>query len=153
MDKMDDPLRLDAQLCFAIYAASHAFTRFYRPRLEALGVTYPQYLVLLALWEADGVSVGALGRRLHLDSGTLTPLLKRLEAAGSVIRRRDEDDERLVRIFLTGHGQSLRDRALRVPLQMHDAAAMDADGLAAMREQLDTLRQRLEASISPSAPE
>ena len=86
MAKPDDPLRLDAQLCFAVYAASHAFTRFYRPRLEALGVTYPQYLVLLALWETDGVSVGELGRRLHLDSGTLTPLLKRLEVAGSVVR-------------------------------------------------------------------
>src|SRR3979490_2314027 len=82
MSASQDPLQLDKQLCFAIYAAGHAFTRFYKPRLDALGITYTQYLVFLVLWEQDGLTVRALGEKLFLDSGTLTPLLKRLEALG-----------------------------------------------------------------------
>ena len=97
---MDADLRLDAQLCFALYAASRATTAAYREPLAELGLTYPQYLVLLVLWEEEGLSVKEIGQRLHLDSGTLTPVLKRLEEAGFVRRRRDAQDERQVRVEL-----------------------------------------------------
>ena len=100
-------LRLDDQLCFALYSASHLMTRAYRPMLAAIGLTYPQYLAMLVLWEADDLTVGALGERLFLDSGTLTPLLKRLEALGHVERRRDPADERQVRVRLTESGRAL----------------------------------------------
>ena len=97
-------LSLDQQLCFAVYAAAHAFNRFYKPLLVPLGLTYPQYLVLLVLWEADGQTVSGIGERLMLDSGTLTPLLKRLEAAGFVTRARSAHDERQVLVRLTDAG-------------------------------------------------
>lgn len=108
-------LRLDQQLCFPLYAASNLMTRLYRPLLEELGLTYPQYLAMLALWEASPCTVSALGERLLLDSGTLTPLLKRLEAAGLVRRVRDAADERRVLVSLTDNGLALRDRADGVP--------------------------------------
>src|SRR5436190_22787125 len=104
----DQPLLLGNQLCFAIYSTAHAFNRVYKPLLDALGLTYPQYLVMLILWEREGPSVSEIGERLHLDSGTLTPLLKRLEAAGLVRRARDPADERQVRIALTLKGRALR---------------------------------------------
>ncbi len=104
----DSRLLLDNQLCFALYAASNAMTRLYRDRLEPLGLTYPQYLVLLVLWEGDNLTVSQLGERLYLDSGTLTPLLKRMETAGHIARRRDPADERQVRISLTPAGQALK---------------------------------------------
>src|ERR1700749_1050842 len=97
-------LRLDNQICFAIYSATHAFNRVYKPLLDRLGLTYPQYLVMLVLWERDGVPVRDIGERLSLDSGTLTPLLKRLEQAGLVKRTRSSEDERQVLIALTAHG-------------------------------------------------
>jgi len=103
-----DDLKLDAQLCFALYAASNAMTRLYRDRLEPLGLTYPQYLVMLVLWEQDGLTVKAIGERLHLDSGTLTPMLKRMEQAGLVERRRDATDERQVAVSLTVDGRALK---------------------------------------------
>ena len=108
MSQNDDIVSLDKQLCFSVYNAAHAFTAAYKPLLEPFGLTYPQYLVLLALWEKDGVSVKDLAERLHLDSGTLTPLLKRLQTAGYLSRQRDPQDERLLRIELTEKGQSLR---------------------------------------------
>ena len=92
MAKEADPLKLDSMLCFAVYAAGHAFTRFYKPRLDALGLTYPQYLVFLVLWEQDGLTVKALGEKLFLDSGTITPLVKRLEARGLLRRQRDDEE-------------------------------------------------------------
>src|SRR6476620_5280999 len=101
----DQMLRLDNQLCFALYSASLAMTKLYKPLLEELGLTYPQYLAMLALWEQDGLMVSELGERLSLDSGTLTPLLKRLEAAGFVSRIRDVQDERRVHIHLTTTGR------------------------------------------------
>ncbi|HWA61253.1 MAG TPA: MarR family transcriptional regulator, partial [Caulobacteraceae bacterium] len=103
----DDPLRLDLQVCFPLYAATNLIGRLYRPVLAQLGLTYPQYLVMLVLWEGAPQTVGSLGARLYLDSGTLTPLLKRMEAAGLVIRRRDAEDERRVRIALTEKGLAL----------------------------------------------
>src|SRR5438128_924891 len=108
-------LQLDRQLCFALYSSSLAMTRIYKPLLAPLGLTYPQYLVMLVLWEADGPSVSQLGQRLSLDSGTLTPLLKRLESLGHIERRRATDDERRVDIFLTPTGRKLRERALDIP--------------------------------------
>lgn len=146
MSASQDSLQLDKQLCFAIYAAGHAFTRFYKPRLDALGITYPQYLVFLVLWEQDGLTVRALGEKLFLDSGTLTPLLKRLEALGYLTRRRDEEDERLVRIELTGEGRALRQKALAVPLQVAGASGMGLEAMIAMKTELDALRVRLEGA-------
>lgn len=110
-----DPLLLDNQLCFPLYAASRELTRLYKPFLDPLGLTYPQYVTMMALWEHDAVRIGELGARLHLDSATLTPLLKRLEAHGYLNRTRSKDDERAVIITLTSEGQALRDRALDVP--------------------------------------
>ena len=108
-------LRLDNQLCFSIYAASRAITRAYRPILETYGLTYPQYLVLLLLWEKDGQSVNEIGRRLYLDSGTLTPLLKRMEAGGFLVRERQKSDERKVVVHLGPKGRDLRDVAVVIP--------------------------------------
>jgi MarR family transcriptional regulator, organic hydroperoxide resistance regulator len=148
----DDALRLDRQLCFALYAASRALTRTYGALLEPLGLTYPQYLVLLALWEGDGLSVSGLGERLALDSGTLTPLLKRLEQRGVVTRRRSEDDERVVRIFLTADGRALRAKAKRVPAGLACAAGFDMTSersladLGRLRDELTALTRHLERS-------
>jgi DNA-binding MarR family transcriptional regulator len=108
-------LRLDHQLCFALYASSLAMTKLYKPLLDPLGLTYPQYLVMLVLWETDGLAVSQLGERLQLDSGTLTPLLKRLEASGLVQRLRDSADERRVLLQLTREGRALKRAALAVP--------------------------------------
>src|SRR5581483_5381151 len=107
----DQMLRLDNQICFAVYSAAHAFNRVYKPLLDRLGLTYPQYLVMLALWERDGVPLKDIGERLFLDSGTLTPLLKRLQAAGLVKRTRSTGDGRQVLIALTAQGQALKDKA------------------------------------------
>ncbi|MDB5612958.1 MAG: MarR family transcriptional regulator [Devosia sp.] len=147
MAKTADPLQLDSMLCFAVYAAGHAFTRFYKPRLDALGLTYPQYLAFLVLWEQDGLTVKALGDRLFLDSGTITPLLKRLEARALVRRQRDDQDERLVRIFLTDQGRALRAQALSIPLQVGEALGGDAEAAATMRAGLQQLRERLDAAL------
>ena len=111
----DEALRLDNQLCFPLYAASHMIIRLYRPVLDPLGLTYTQYITLLALWERDDVTVKELGERLYLDSGTLTPLLKKLEAHGIVERERDSADERSVRIRLTESGTALKSQAAEVP--------------------------------------
>src|ERR1700683_4536569 len=108
-------LRLDNQICFAIYSAAHAFNRVYKPLLDRLGLTYQQYLVMLVLWAREGVSVKEIGQRLFLDSGTLTPLLKRLEQAGLIKRTRSTEDERQVLVSLTSHGQALKDKARAVP--------------------------------------
>jgi len=145
MGEKQDPLTLDKQLCFAIYAAGHAFTRFYKPRLDALEITYPQYLVFLVLWERDDLTVKALGERLYLDSGTITPLLKRLEARGFVERRKDDEDERQVRVLLTPAGRALRAKALAIPLAVAGASGMDIEVMESLRDELDRLRVRLGA--------
>lgn len=128
----DDPLLLDRQVCFPLYAATNLLTRLYGPVLKPLGLTYPQYLVMLVLWEQEPQSVGALGQRLHLDSGTLTPLLKRMEAAGLVSRERDPEDERRVLITLTAMGRDLRSRASHVPETI--AGGRTPEGVEALRE-------------------
>lgn len=133
----EDPLRLDRQVCFPLYAATNLITRLYGPVLAALGLTYPQYLVMLVLWEAEPRTVGELGGQLHLDSGTLTPLLKRMEAAGLVTRRRDPADERRVLVTLTDAGRALRDRALHVPETM--AGGYQTEGLDQLRDAVRAL--------------
>ena len=145
MAEKPDHLHLDTQLCFAIYAAGHAFTRFYKPRLDALGLTYPQYLVLLVLWERDGISVKALGEKLFLDSGTITPLIKRLEARGLLLRKRDEEDERVVRVVLTPQGKALRAKATAIPLAVGSAIGPDQVAMDALRQELHLLRERLDS--------
>lgn len=139
----DDWLRLDQQLCFALYSSSLAMTKLYKPLLEPLGLTYPQYLAMLVLWEQDGISVSTLGQRLSLDSGTLTPLLKRLEAAELIHRRRASDDERRVDIFLTPAGRKLKGRALTIPPQLACASACSLEELASLTRRLHELRQQL----------
>lgn len=136
-------LLLDRQLCFALYSASLAMTKFYKPLLDPLGLTYPQYLVMLVLWEGDGIGVGQLGERLRLDSGTLTPLLKRLEAAGLVERRRDAGDERRVGVALTPAGHALKARAMAVPEQIACSSGCSLDELAALTARLQALRDQI----------
>ena len=136
-------LRLDNQVCFALYSASLAMTKLYKPLLDDIGLTYPQYLVMLVLWEQDGITVSELGERLYLDSGTLTPLLKRLEASGHIRRARDAQDERRVRIALTSEGLGLRDRAERIPHCVLESSQCTLPELVALTSQLKTLRERL----------
>ena len=139
-----EELTLDEALCFALYSASRALTGFYRPLLDELGITYPQYLVLLALWERDGVPVGALAERLRLDYGTLSPLLKRLQTAGLISRERREDDERSVTVSLTEAGRALRVRADCIPQEVVVATGLDVESFEALRETL----QRLTAAVT-----
>jgi DNA-binding MarR family transcriptional regulator len=134
--------RLEEQLCFAVYLAGHAFNRVYRGVLADLGLTYPQYLVMLVLWECDGLSVKAVGERLMLDSGTLTPLLKRLEAAGLIARERSRQDERQVRLLLTQAGDALRAKGACVPDAIGCAIGNPGEGARLMR-QLLALRESL----------
>jgi DNA-binding MarR family transcriptional regulator len=143
----DVPLLLGNQLCFAVYSTAHAFTRAYKPLLDRLGLTYPQYLVMLVLWERDGVPVKHIGERLLLDSGTLTPLLKRLEAADLVRRTRSTEDERQVLIALTPRGQALKEKARAVPQAILAASACSISELSAMKNELVALRDRLNAVL------
>jgi DNA-binding MarR family transcriptional regulator len=140
-------LRLDNQLCFALYSASLAMSKMYKPQLEALGLTYPQYLVMLVLWERDGLTVSEIGERLYLDSGTLTPLLKRLEAAGYLNRLRDVNDERRVHIQLSAAGRRLKARALPIPACMLEAAQCSLPELNQLTRQVRALRDRLTTSV------
>ena len=136
-------LQLDNQLCFALYSTSLAMTRLYKPLLDELGLTYPQYLALLVLWEQDGLTVSELGERLFLDSGTLTPLLKRMEAAGLLSRLRDVADERRVHITLTAAGRALKASAEKIPGCILSAAQCSIPELVALTQQVQALRQRL----------
>ena len=139
-------LALDEQLCFALYSAFHAMMRTYRPLLAEADLTYPQYLTMLALWERpeETVSVGDLGRRLRLDSGTLTPLLKRLEAAGHLTRRRDPDDERRVLVEVSEGGLALRDRVASVPASLAACVGADVAAAARLRSELRALADTLD---------
>ena len=137
-------LRLDNQVCFALYSASLAMTKLYKPLLDDIGLTYPQYLVMLVLWEQDGITVSELGERLYLDSGTLTPLLKRLEASGHIRRTRDAQDERRVRIALTSAGQALRAQAESIPACILAHSHLPLSEVQALTHQLQTLRDSLQ---------
>ena len=132
MAEQEEQLLLDRQLCFPLYAAARQIVAQYTPLLRPLGLTYTQYLVFLALWEQDGQSVGALCRRLHLDSGTLTPLLKKLEADGRIIRTRSPQDERSVVITLTDAGRALKRQALGIPAQIASCVRLSPEDAAAL---------------------
>ncbi|MER6274941.1 MarR family transcriptional regulator [Streptomyces sp900105245] len=147
----DDPgatgsLLLEDQLCFALYAAQRAVTAAYRPLLDDLGLTYPQYLVLLVLWERGEAGVKELAGALRLDYGTVSPLLKRLEAAGLVRKERAADDERSVRVACTGRGEQLRERAVRVPGTLLTSTGLAAQEVARLREELWRLTERAAAA-------
>ncbi len=141
-----DLLALDNQFCFALYSASLAMTKTYKPILDKIGLTYPQYLVMMVLWQRDNILVKDIGESLFLDSGTLTPLLKRLEVAGILIRTRDEQDERQVRITLTPAGRHLKKAAKEIPLQIMCASGQTKEVLISLREQLSEIRDDLTES-------
>lgn len=144
-ETLEKELRLDKQLCFALYGAAHAFTRAYKPLLTPLGLTYPQYVVMMALWEEDDISVKALGEKVGLDSGTLSPLLKRLEQIDYVSRRRDAADERVVFITLTEEGRALKARALEVFSTIGNQIGCDISEIESLRDSLKRLKGHLEA--------
>jgi DNA-binding MarR family transcriptional regulator len=137
---------LDDHLCFAVYSAAHAFNRVYKPHLQRLGLTYPQYLTMLVLWEQDDVPVKAIGERLGLDSGTLTPLLKRLEKMELVTRSRDAADERSVRIGLTAKGRALRASAADIPAALGCAMGLPLSDIGRLRREVAALRDALNAA-------
>lgn len=141
---------LDNQLCYALYSASLAMTKMYKPLLDALGLTYPQYLVMLVLWETDGPSVSALGERLSLDSGTLTPLLKRLEAAGWISRQRSIADERRVHVMLSPAGKQLQTQAAHVPGCVVAQSGLPLGELVALNQQIKKLRHAMHTPTTPS---
>lgn len=141
----EEALNLDVFLCFAIYSAGHALNRVYKPLLDELGVTYPQYLVMVLLWKTDDQTVGSLGEKLFLESSTLTPLLKRLEALGHLQRSRDPSDERQVRVRLTKTGRALRAKALRIPACINDASGLKREDLRRLQTEITTLRKSLES--------
>lgn len=141
-------LNLDLQLCFALYAASRAMTSAYRPLLHDIGLTYPQYLAMLVLWQCDDISIGELGARLCLDSGTLTPLLKRLEARRLIKRTRDSADERQVRLTLTRGGAAMRKAASFVPVALKGRLDLPHGKTQHLRGELKSLRDRLTAGTN-----
>ncbi|MBM7584507.1 DNA-binding MarR family transcriptional regulator [Bacillus pakistanensis] len=141
---MNDILKLENQICFKIYTAEREITRLYRGLLAELGVTYPQYLVLLVLWEEDSITVKELGKKLLLDSGTLTPMLKRMEANDMINRRRSLEDERSVIISLTEEGERLKEKANCVPSQLLENLSMDQDELKMLDKALEMILERIQ---------
>lgn len=139
----EDPLKLDEFICFALYSANHAMNRLYKPLLDAMNLTYPQYLVMVTLWERDGQTVGGIGDRLFLESSTLTPLLKRLEAAGLIQRARSREDERQVLISLTPEGSALKKKAASIPPCILEASGNSLDDLARLKTEIIALREAL----------
>jgi len=145
------PIGLDELLCFSLYSAGLAFNRVYKPLLDELGLTYPQYLVMVTLWAEDNQTVGGLGRQLFLESNTLTPLLKRLEAGGYISRSRDDADERVVRIGLTGAGLALQDKAKHIPGCIFAATGFSPAKLKQLHADISTLRENLLDPLSFNA--
>lgn len=149
----DSTLTLDRQLCFALYNASKAFTNLYRPLLEDLGLTYPQYLVMLVLWERESLTVKELGSALRLDSGTLSPLLKRLQARGLLTRQRTEEDERSVAVAITDDGRALRQQARGIPERVVSATGMEIAEAIELRTTLHELTSALDAATRRESTE
>lgn len=139
----DHALHLENQLCFTLYSTSLAMTKLYKPLLEAIGLTYPQYLVMLVLWEEDGLTVSEIGEHLFLNSGTLTPLLKRMEATGLLARLRDSEDERRVHVKLTAAGSLLKVKAEDIPSCIHDMTGCSLIELVSLTQNIKKFRQRL----------
>jgi DNA-binding MarR family transcriptional regulator len=148
---MERDLKLNDFLCFAVYAAGHGFNRVYKPLLEPLGLTYPQFLVMNALWDEDDQTVGALGEQLSLESNTLTPLLKRLEGQGRIRRERDPRDERQVRVRLTREGRALRAQAAEIPACILEASGLSVEELVTLQQQVTRLRHALESYAAKGA--
>ncbi|MFD1343503.1 MarR family winged helix-turn-helix transcriptional regulator [Litorisediminicola beolgyonensis] len=146
MTAAHSPIALEQMLCFDLYSANHAFGRLYKPLLDPLGLTYPQYLVMVSLWTEDGLSVGEIGRKLGLESNTLTPLLKRLEASGLLTRSRDGVDERRVIVRLTREGSKLAERAHDVPRCVADAAGLTVEDIAELQDTLRRICRNIAAS-------
>jgi DNA-binding MarR family transcriptional regulator len=142
-ERSDDGLDLEQFLCFSIYTVSHAFNQFYRPLLEEIGLTYPQYLCMVRLWSCDDLTVKELGKALFLESNTLTPLLQRIEGLGLISRTRDPQDERQVRVKLTEAGRALRARAAAVPACVTDTLDMPKARIEALQKEIDDVRDRL----------
>jgi DNA-binding MarR family transcriptional regulator len=142
----EEEKRLERQLCFAVYATAHAFTRAYKPILDRVGLTYPQYLVMLVLWEKSRLPVKAIGEQLDLDSGTLSPLLKRLEQNGLIARARDPNDERQVNVSLTEKGNAMKGEADTIMTAIGEAAGCSMEEVTSLREQLHRLRSNLTAA-------
>lgn len=136
-------LKLDSFLCFAVYSVNHAFNRVYKPLLDRLKLTYPQYLAMAILWEQDDQTVGSLGEKLFLESSTLTPMLKRLEALKYISRIRDQNDERQVRVQLTKAGRALREKAQEIPACIIEATGLSPEGVAKLKEEITKLRASL----------
>ncbi|MGV8885605.1 MAG: MarR family winged helix-turn-helix transcriptional regulator [Microbacteriaceae bacterium] len=143
-------LGIDEQICFALYRASRSFTALYRELLAPLGLTYPQYLVLIVLWETPSLTVGALGSALQLDSGTISPLVRRLEAMGLLERERSVTDERIVVVRLTTAGRALQAQAAGIPNQICAATGLDLNDVARLRDQLSELTTSVRGSLEPS---
>jgi len=140
----DEALNLSDFLCFAVYIAAHALKRVYKPLLDELGLTYPQYLVMVALWETDDQTVSGLGEKLFLESNTLTPLLKRLEVLGFIERSRDSSDERQVRLRLTRTGRALRAKALHIPPCIQEASGLKPEDFQRMKQEITALQKSLD---------
>lgn len=155
MSKNPDPcesLMLDNQLCFALHSTSLLMTKVYKPLLQALGLTYPQYLAMMVLWEEDGLTVGEISSRLLTDPGSLTPLLKRLEAEGLLSRTRSREDERVVVVELTAAGRALQDKAMGIPQCILGASGLELEQLLKLQADLIALRSHLQASVYPPSP-
>jgi DNA-binding MarR family transcriptional regulator len=145
----DNPLLLDRQLCFALYATSRAITKLYGGLLKEMGLTYPQYLVMLLLWEKDGLSVQQIADRLELEGATTTPLIQRMEKLGLLTRKRSQDDERRLEIHLTARGRALRDKALDVPPQLICTLDVTHDRAGSMIDELRAIRASIEIAVTP----
>lgn len=151
MTTLPDAIPLDAHLCFAMYSTNIAINRLYRPLLDRLGITYPQYLVLSALWEADGQTVGAIADRLSLESSTITPLVKRLESAGFVQRQRNPEDERQVIVTLLAKGKALREDSKCLAETLLDSSGLPVADLVRLNAEISALRAALEKGASPDS--
>ncbi|MFG4003266.1 MarR family winged helix-turn-helix transcriptional regulator [Flavobacterium aquidurense] len=138
------PLKLENQLCFPIYVIAKEIIGLYRPFLDELDITYSQYLVMMVLWEKDGLTVNQVGEKLYLDSGTLTPLLKRLESKGFVIRKRKKEDERVVQVFLTDQGGNLQQKACEIPLKMQEELNLTNEDLLELKETVQKILNKIQ---------
>ncbi|MBD3903282.1 MarR family transcriptional regulator [Chryseobacterium sp. Ch-15] len=139
-----NPPQLGNQLCFPLYVIAKEITGLYRPFLDELDITYPQYLVMMVLWEKDGLTVNQIGEKLYLDSGTLTPLLKRLEAKGILIRKRKKEDERVVEIFLQQSGKDLQQKACQIPAKMQEKLNLSSEDLLELKETVQKILNKIQ---------
>ena len=143
MENQDTP-KLGNQLCFPFYVIAKEMTALYRPFLDELGITYSQYLVMMVLWEKDGLTVNQIGEKLYLDSGTLTPLLKRLESKGFIIRKRKKEDERVVEVFLTDEGRNLQQKACEIPAKMQGKLNLTTEDLFELKETVEKILNKIQ---------